>query len=313
MRSASFLRLPSLALMLLCGGTGGCGGAIVGYAAAPAATTATGGFTNPLDTVPTSDGATFYFTATNTDGKPAVFTVPAAGGQVTSVFAGPPLVAPNGISISADDKLLYIADTSAGLFKLAVSGSSPQLISGTTALHPRGVDVVQSGGAEVVYFTGDDGATGLGSVFSMPGSGGPITTVAKGSPLGTPVGIVVGTNGNVYVSNPVAFAANSPAGTVLQVSGGKFTELAGGLTLGYPAGLALNLSNTTLIVSGLDGAQGRAAVYAVDLNTKVLTTYNQGISENTGAGGVHRALKFDIFGWAGSTIGGAGTVYRISL
>ena len=60
----------------------------------------------------------------------------------TVTFAGPPLVAPNGISISADDKLLYVADTSAGLFKLAVSGSSPQLITGTTAIHPRGVDVV---------------------------------------------------------------------------------------------------------------------------------------------------------------------------
>lgn len=310
MRSASFLSLPSLALMLL---GGGCGGAVVGYAAAPAATTATGGFTSPLDTVPTSDGETFYFTATNSDGKPAVFSVPAKGGAATSVFAGPPLVAPNGITISSDDLTLYIADTSAGLFKLAVRGSSPQLIAGTAANHPRGVDVVNVNGFDTVYFTGDDAVTGQGGVFSMPASGGPLTTVAKGAPLGTPVGIVVGQGGTVFVSNPVAFAPNSPAGSVYQIAGGKPTELATGLTLGYPAGVALNLANSTLIVSGLADSPSHAAVYAVDLNTKILTTYSQGIADNTGAGGVHRSLKFDIFGWCGSMIGGSGTVYRIQL
>jgi sugar lactone lactonase YvrE len=300
-------------MLLLCIDMNGCG-ATLGFTADPAVTTATGNFHNPQDTVPTSNGQLFYFTATSSDGKPTVYRVLASGGTADVITAGAPLVAPNGIAISADDLTLYIADTSAGLFKLSVPGGSPQLIAGTAANHPRGIDVAQSGGADVLYFTGDDPTSGQGGVFSIPAAGGAITTVAKGPPLVTPVGIVVGPSGTIYVSNPVAFAPNSPTGTVYQIAGGVPTQLASGLNLGYPAGVSLSLDNTTLVVSGLDAQPtGHAQVYAINLNSKVLTTYNQGISDNTGAGGLHRALKFQIFGWCGSTLGGNGTVYRVEF
>lgn len=312
MRPASFLRVHGLALALLCA-VGGCG-SVVGFAADPAATSATGGFTNPRDTVPNSDGSTFYFTATTANGQPGVYMVTSTGGAMAvQITAGAPLVAPNGLAISGDDQTLYISDTSAGLFKLPTRGGSPQLIAGTDQHHPRGLDVAPSGGTDVIFFTGDDPATGQGGVFTVSPAGGAITTVAKGSPLLTPVGIVVGNDGTVYVSNPLAFAANAPAGSLFQIAAGKPTQLVAGLRLGYPAGVALNLNNSLLLASGLDSDKGTAVVYAVNLTSKVLTTYNQGISANTGAGGVHRARNADIFGWCGLSTGGSGTVYRISF
>lgn len=312
MRPASFLRVHGLALALLCV-MGGCG-SVVGFAADPAATSTAGGFTNPRDTVPNSDGSTFYFTATTANGEPGVYMVTSTGGAMAvQITAGPPLVAPNGLAISSDDQTLYISDTSAGLFKLAARGGTPQLLAGTDMHHPRGLDVTQSGGADVIFFTGDDPATGQGGVFTIAAAGGAITTVAKGTPLLTPVGIVVAKDGTVYVSNPLAFAANAPAGGLFQIVAGKPTQLVGGLRLGYPAGIALTLNNSLLLASGLDADKGTAVVYAVNLTSKVLTTYNQGISANTGAGGVHRARNADIFGWCGTAVGSAGTVYRIQL
>lgn len=312
MRPASMLSIPSLTLTLLCISTSGCG-SVVGYAADPATTSATGGFKNPRDTVPTSDGSNFYFTATTGDGKPGVYSVLSAGGTATPIASGPPLVAPNGIAISADDKTLYIADTSAGLLKLPTSGGVPQLVAGTENSHPRGLDVATTGGAETVYFTGDDSVSGQGGVFRIPAAGGAVTTITKGAPLQTPVGIVVSNSGTIYVSNVLAFAASAPAGSVFQIVSGVPTQLVGNLTLGYPAGLALDVANKNLIASGLDAGLSSALVYSVDLTSKVLTTFNQGIAQNSGAGGVHRARNVDIFGWCGTTSDSSGTVYRISL
>lgn len=312
MRPASMLSIPSLTLTMLCISASGCG-SVVGYAADPAATSATSGFKNPRDTVPTSDGASFYFTATTGDGKPAVYSVLSAGGTATVIASGAPLSAPNGIAISADDKTLYIADTSAGVLKLPASGGVPQLIAGTETRHPRGLDVAPAGGVETIYFTGDDPVSGQGGVFTLAAAGGAVTTVAKGAPLQTPVGIVVANNGTVYVSNVLAFAASAPAGSVFQIVSGTPTQLVGNLTLGYPAGLALDVANRNLLASGLDAGLSSALVYSVDLTSKVLTTYNQGIAQNSGAGGVHRARSVDIFGWCGTTADMNGTVYRIRL
>src|ERR1700688_2048105 len=58
-----------------------------------AVVTQSGNFHDPLDSTPTMDATTIYFTATGPHG-PGVFRVPAAGGAVTEVFAGKPFVTP---------------------------------------------------------------------------------------------------------------------------------------------------------------------------------------------------------------------------
>jgi hypothetical protein len=81
------------------------------------------------------------------------------------------------------------------------------------------------------------------------------------------------------------------------VTGGAAAEFVSGLELGHPAGVALDLANTTLFVSGRDGT-GHDQVYAVTLASKMTATFNTGISQNTAAGGLHRAASRDIFSWS---------------
>lgn len=306
-----------LSALTLCLSLAACGEAppeaAGGFTAQSAATSASGGFTAPLDTAPSSDGAVFYFTATAVDGRPAVFKVPAAGGAATQIAAGAPLTLPSGIAVSGDDQQLYIADTSAGVLRMATSGGALTALAGTSAAHPRGLDVARRDGADVVYFTGSDPASGAGAVFTVPGGGGAVVTLAQGQPLAAPVGIAVAAGGEVYVANPPAFGRGAGAGSVLKIAGGTTSSVAEGLPLGYPAGLALDHRGATLFVSGLDATRSHAAVYAVDLATRAVTTYSQGIAQNSGAGGVHRAATRDILGWCGITADTRGTVYQITF
>lgn len=284
-----------------------------GFTAVPAATSASSGFTAPLDTAPSSDGSVFYFTATAADGRPAVFKVPAAGGTATQLAAGAPLSLPSGIAVSGDDQQLYIADGNAGVLRMATSGGALTSLAGTSEAHPRGLDVVRRAGADVVYFTGSDPASSAGAVFTVPGSGGTVVTLAQGQPLAAPVGLAVNAQGDVYVSNPPAFSRTAATSSVLKITGGTVSTVAEGLPLGYPAGVALDSRGTTLFVSGLDAQRSHAAVYAIDLATRAVTTYSKGIAENSGAGGVHRAATRDILGWCGVTVGDRGTIFQITF
>jgi hypothetical protein len=86
-----------------------------------------------------------------------------------------------------------------------------------------------------------------------------------------------------------------------------------GIEVGFPAGVALDRAETTLYVSGHDGATGNDAVFAIDLASKMITTYSMGISMNSDAGGVHRGRSSDVLSWADLTAGGKGEVYRIEI
>src|SRR5258708_35899630 len=58
----------------------------------------------PLDATPDPDGKTIYFTAISPIDGPGVFSVPAAGGAVTTVFARDPFGSPFGIAITGARK-----------------------------------------------------------------------------------------------------------------------------------------------------------------------------------------------------------------
>src|SRR3954468_1952254 len=94
--------------------------------------------TLPWDAVPSPDGSTIYYTAFAKDGTPAVFSVPAAGGDATVLASGAPLVMPLGLDVSSDGKTLYVADPwtagADGNAVFAVStagGSTPTAVAGT--------------------------------------------------------------------------------------------------------------------------------------------------------------------------------------
>ena len=63
-------------------------------------------------------------------------------------------------------------------------------------------------------------------------------------------------------------------------------------------------------MSSLDLQKGTAQVLIVDLETPATATDNQGIAQNSSAGGLHRALFGDVFAWADSSVV-LGRVYQV--
>jgi hypothetical protein len=288
----------------------GCGSASSGGIKAAPATTS-GDFTQPRDAVPNSDGTTFYFTARTSGGAPGVFQVPAGGGQATLVTSGAPLVSPNSLAISTDDKTLYVTDGggSGQIFAVPISGGPPSALSGTSGTAPVGIEVGRSG-SDLLYFTGKSASGGQPGVFTISPTGGTPNVVLAGSPLTSPGGVTVANNGDVYVVNIEGSAQNG--GCIYKVVSSTSTLLTCGLIFGNPSGITLNLAQDTLLASGMD-LKGHDLVYTIDLATRRISTADDDISQNTAGGGVHRAKNADIFSWADLTAGTAGTVYKITF
>src|SRR5205823_5629263 len=66
-------------------------------------------FYAPRDGAPSPDGSIVFFIAHTVEG-PAIFKMPAAGGQPTKLAAGDPLVAPFGLAVGVSGQRLYIVD-----------------------------------------------------------------------------------------------------------------------------------------------------------------------------------------------------------
>lgn len=307
------------------GGTGGTGGATGG----------TGGSTGggspsvqeaakakAFDSTPDSAGEVIYFTASGDEG-PGVYSVSANGGAVTKVFAGDPLAAPLGISITNDDKTLLVADPGAeenpddpktplgAIFAIPAGGGAPSVVSGSSGTMPRGLDIGDDGGEETIFFTGVDG-TGKVGVFKMPVGGGAPKAIAVGAPFVDPSGIAVGKTAT-FVTDTVSSATKQ--GTVLRVANGEATVFLPEIGAGYPTGVALSADEKTLYVSGIDPDTGTDVVLVVDVATKTVTPYNGGdVGKNRDAAGLHRARKSDVFSWADlSAGGGLGGVYKVTF
>lgn len=259
-----------------------------------------GGFRGTLDAVPSSDGATFYFTASTLDGEPGVFRVDGEGGTATVLASGAPLVSALGIAISSDDRTLFVAEPSAGVFSLPAGGGTPALVAGTDCLEPRALDVRSEGGVDQLYIATGAGACGGGAgLAKVAAAGGAVSFLASGAPFKVPTGVAVASNGDVYVANPDGDGAST--GNIVKVSGGNATELVAGIRFGHPAGIALDVAGTALFASGHD-ATGHDQVYAVTLSSSAIATYNSGIGDNTDGGGLHRAATRDVFAWADATV-----------
>jgi sugar lactone lactonase YvrE len=313
---------------ILCGALGGgCHStsppAAPSFNAAPAATT--GDFRRPSDAVPNADGTVFYFTANGSPDSEAagVYSVAATGGAVTTLASGTPLASPFGIALGGDDATLYVsdpgsygpADETGQLFSLQTSGGTPTSIAGTLGTRPRSLHVQfgQAGQPDQIFFTGVDPNDGTPGLFQIPAGGGALTTIAKGDPFRDPSGVVVTKAGDAYVID--ASGDEGGSARVLRVQGGVATELVSGLGVGFPAGVAMPIDESAVLVSGIDPVTGFAIVYAVDVATKGIATFNKGIEGNLNSAGLHRARNKNVFSWADSTAGeeSNGIVFRVEL
>ena len=306
-----------------------CSNSLPALGDTPSADAATqgGDFMRPLDTVPSSDGSQFYFTAMGSQGM-GVYQVASAGGMARALATGAPLVSPFGIAISADDKTLFVADAAAGydpndpspgagadkvgaIFTLAASGGTPAVLAGTEGTRPRALELGSDAGADTLFFSGQGASDGKPGVFKIPATGGAVSAVFSGDPLTDPGGVAVARDGTVYVANTTS--AQDGTASIYRIKDGAAALVAGDLRSGYPAGIALSQDGRTLLVSGRERTLGTDVVYRIALDTGTVSQFAMGIENNTDAGGLHRARSADVFSWADLTAGGTGLVYRIGF
>jgi DNA-binding beta-propeller fold protein YncE len=264
-------------------------------------------FSSPFDATPDPEGKVVYFTAMTADG-PAVFRAAVAGGELTRLFVGEPLVTPFAIAISDDGSQLFVADAAAesetdekgAIFVMPASGGAPSVVAGTQGTAPRGLEAM----GDTVYFSGTkDGAP---TVFSMPLAGGP-TALASGDPLRDPSGLAVAKSGAVYVLD--ATAGESGTASVLAIQGGKVDVILGDIRVGFPGGIALGANDATILVSALDDGTDRDVVHVVDLATRAVTPFTKTVDRFSDPAGLHRARRAPVFAWADSRAEGSGTVF----
>lgn len=308
-------------------GMGGSTGCNTGPFGGQLAQGANGGFTDAFDATPNAMGTAVFFTAVDMADSPGVFKQDiCAAGAATALFTGVPFEAPFSITISTDDKTLFVADPSAAedaadptkdkgiLFSLAAAGGSPPTPL-VASVSPRGVTVVAESNGDQVYFTGIDKATKLAGVFKVAAAGGGVTTIASGPPFVDPGGVAVAANGDIYVVD--TDGSGTRLGNVILVKAGAASEFVSNLQVGYPAGIALMKNDSTILVSGLDPTAQSDVVHQVEVATKAVTTNTFGtINAYAEAAGLHRAHNVDVFAWADSKatpggMTGTGTVFVI--
>jgi sugar lactone lactonase YvrE len=276
----------------------------------------------PVDATPSPDGTEIYFIANSKvadednigfQRQAAIYKVAAAGGPVTKLFQGEPLVSPFGITISGDGQTLYIADSGSvtseersdgRVYSLGVGGGAPTPLAGTDGLAPGGVEV----SGDALYITGKkDGRAGL---FKTGLGGGDVTAVAASGVFTDPSGVAIAHNGDAYVVDSGSAMSGQALASVVKVSpDGKTEVVLEGLSVGHPAGVALSADDAKIFVSGFDPAKGTDVVFTVDAKTHAVGTFTDQISEFTESAGLHRARNLNVFAWADSHANRTGTVY----
>ena len=130
-----------------------------------------------------ADCSTIHVTGWNHDGKPALFRVPAAGGNAAETHAGAPLVSPTGVHVDDDDVAWVMDHLATGddgpgsLFKVSLDGALEEVVSGLRLGAPGGVSLAAGGVTAVIpevdaagdaRLVGIDTSTGERSELSAP-------------------------------------------------------------------------------------------------------------------------------------------------
>ena len=125
-----------------------------------------------------------------TDGFPAVFGLPIAGGTAEVIKMGEPLSSPSGIYVDADN-LTWVVDqqpnqgTNAKLFAIKLDGTTEEIISELRVSEPAGCSLIAAGGIAILPTRDENEA---GQLLAVTIATGEITTI-DASALVEPAGI----------------------------------------------------------------------------------------------------------------------------
>ena len=235
-----------------------------------------------------ADGSTFY--GMTYGGGPSngnVFSIPVTGGASTTLFNFGSLRShdqgdhPEGsLTLSADGSTLYGVTSVGGLqgdgivFSMPVTGGAPTILAefnGTNGSDPSGNLTLSADGSTLYGTSNSGGANNDGTIFSLPVSGGPITTLLtfNGANGEFPtIGVTLNADGSTL------YGMTTDGGTIgngtifsLPAAGGTLTTLFNfnGENGAFPFG-SLTLSGSTLYgTTGGGGANNDGTVFALAL------------------------------------------------
>lgn len=232
------------------------------------------------------DGTTFYAAAYDDMGRPAVFSIDVASGDVAPLHAGEPFLYPADLAMSCDGSTLYVADTgvgvpdsefgdpteplgqAGGLYMLSTSGGAPTRLE-TPGLS-RAAGVVVSVDCESLYVSGST-AMELPAVFKLPVAGGTPTVLHEGAPLVSPTGVHVDADNVLWVMDHEA-RNESGEGMLLAVTeSGEVSEVVGGLGMGRHGGVSLVPAGVNAVMP-LVNDQGETELLIASTATLAVTT-----------------------------------------
>jgi sugar lactone lactonase YvrE len=125
-------------------------------------------FPRGLDVVEEDGGDTIYYSGTTSTGEPALFKVPADGGEPTPVASGAPLRDPAAVAVAGE--VIYVLDTIASSRSLAsivsiTDGKAEEFVAHLDVGYPGGMALSQDGSALLV--SGFDDAKGTSAVLRV--------------------------------------------------------------------------------------------------------------------------------------------------
>ncbi|MFN8487511.1 MAG: hypothetical protein U0350_07970 [Caldilineaceae bacterium] len=294
-----------------------------------------GVFNTPLDATPDPAGTKIYFTAKSAHGA-GVFSVPITGGNAVSITVGTPFSVPTGLAMSMNGQMIYVADpsvpmpstivasggnqvkqavTKGALFRVPATGGTPQVIAGTERTSPRGLEVGQEKGEDMIYFLGNNPSNGEPAVMKIPASGGALTILHQGAPFVNPGGVSLNRANAVWLVTDDAASGNGLGSIFRLDANGQITTLADHVLMGKPAGVALTFDESAALVSTLDPNTGTSQVLVINMTTGEQGIMNKVINVNHASGGLHRARNSTVMAWCGVTAGsgGQGIVFRVEF
>jgi len=233
-----------------------------------------GNFRSPTDAVVSPDGATFYFAAFDTTGRPAIFSMSstATPGAATAGPAGAPLEYPSGLALSCDGATLYIADPVAGgagsLFSMSAGGTTAPTAITTTGLTSPNAIAMDDDCAHLVVSGRDTAGTPIVARVAL--AGGAATAITSGAPLVAPTGVYVDAANSVWVLDWAAESTHGRGVLFHLTPTAAPSVAASGLHLGTPAGVTFPAGGGRAIVATRD-ASGAANLTIVDATSGAVT------------------------------------------